>query len=99
MIAGCQDTGRFGVVVSTYTPAVGRTICVCSPGRGITVVQALGSAELLVRAGKMLDVNNDAAWIIDALSLSDSHPELRRLRPSPNVQFTPSSRPFCCYSQ
>lgn len=77
--AGCQDTGRFGVVVSTHTPAVDRTICVCSPGRGIAVVRALGSAALLVRASKLLDVNNDAAWIVDALSLSDSHPELRQL--------------------
>jgi len=74
-IALGQDTGRFDVVVSTYTLAVGHATCVCSPGLGITVVQALASAELLVK----LDVNNDAAWIVDALSLSDSHPELRQL--------------------
>jgi hypothetical protein len=75
MIAQGQDTGRFDVVVSTYTPAVGHATCICSPGLGITVVQALSSAELLVK----LDVNNDAAWIVDALTLSDSHPELRQL--------------------
>ncbi|RTL75073.1 MAG: hypothetical protein EKK35_23460 [Bradyrhizobiaceae bacterium] len=75
MIAQGQDTGRFDGVISTYMPAVGHATCVCSPGLGITVVQALASAELLVK----LDVNNDAAWIVDARSLSDSHPELRQL--------------------
>lgn len=62
MIAQGQDTGRFDGVISTYMPAVGDATCVCSPGPGITVVQALSSAELLVK----LDVNNDAAWIVDA---------------------------------
>lgn len=79
LIARCPDTGRLGVVVSTYTPAAARAISVCAPGGGIVVVQALGSAELLERAGKLLDVNADAAWIVEALSLSDSHPELRQL--------------------
>lgn len=75
MIAQGQDTGRFDVVVSTYTPAVGHATGVCSPGLGITAMQVLSSAELPVK----LDVSNDAAWIVDALSLSDSHPELRQL--------------------
>lgn len=79
MIARCPDTGHLGVVVSTYTPAAARAMCVCSPGRGIAVVQALGSAALLERAGKLLEVNADAGWIVEALALSDSHPQLRQL--------------------
>lgn len=35
--------------------------------------------QLLVRAAKLLDVNSDAAWIVDALLLSDSRPEMREL--------------------
>ena len=79
LIARCPDTGNFGVVVSTYTPAAGRAIAVCSAGRAIAVVQALGSAELLVRAQKLIDVKRDAHWIVDALSSSDEHPELRQV--------------------
>jgi uncharacterized Ntn-hydrolase superfamily protein len=79
MIAQGQDTGRFDIIVSTYTPAVDGAICACSPNRGIAIMQVLGPAERLVRAGKLLDVNNDGAWIVDALSLSGSHPELRQL--------------------
>ncbi|OIQ71491.1 hypothetical protein GALL_468930 [mine drainage metagenome] len=47
--------------------------------------------QLLVHTGKLLDVNNDAAWIVDALSLSDSHPELRCLRPSTAPAEPPSA--------
>lgn len=56
-IARRPDTGHLGVVVATYTPAAARAICVCSPGRGIAVVQALGSAALVERAGKLLEVD------------------------------------------
>jgi uncharacterized Ntn-hydrolase superfamily protein len=79
LIARCAKTGNLGMVVATYTPAAARAICVCSPGRGIAVVQALGSAEMLTRAGKMLDVDANADWIVKALALSDNNPELRQL--------------------
>jgi uncharacterized Ntn-hydrolase superfamily protein len=79
LIGRCPETGNLGMVVSTYTPAAARAMCVCVPGRAIAVVQALGSAELLERAGKLIDVNADAKWIVEALALSDNHPELRQL--------------------
>jgi uncharacterized Ntn-hydrolase superfamily protein len=79
LIARCPQSGDLGMVVSTYTPAAARAMCVCSPGRGIAVVQALGSAEMLERAAKLLDVKVDAEWMIASLALADSHPEFRQI--------------------
>lgn len=79
LIARCPQTGAFDMVVSTFTPAAARAICVCTPGSAIAVVQALGSAELLMRAAKLIDVNANADWIVESIASSDSHPQLRQL--------------------
>ncbi len=79
LLGRCEKTGQIGMGVSTYSPSVGRGLAVGVAGRGMVVVQAVGSGELLARSAKLLEIGGDAAWTLNALATSDASVERRQL--------------------